>query len=430
VHTLEFWFGSAKNIAGTSKLTQLGRAWAAHCPTQPATAAAASSCHRVCTRQNTHRRSAAATAKPLHPPSVCMQAKDKNVGWSMAKAWRRATRKEAVQAFVTTCTRPIPHLAWIGGPPTRSKQETFLVQIRLTEFRPSNISTVRGIDLSRRAMTTKEYLTHWNHSRRGKVVINYDATGGVVALRVHLANESLVDRVRSKQHAKESLGLRSYTKRDDGRLRMKRFPNGKPPEGEGWEATETDEQFAAAQEKCTALVADNNIPTLPVGEWKCDGYSWYWREAGLEWDGKEIANVFVGCSPPTKSTIFSAGHGQQFDGNSVLVQRRKDEHGVVLCVCISGAMPTEKGWLKEIVVQCNTLEGRDIREYVSPLGNNDVPYHYAIDTAGEPTPGVLRGRARSTAVVFCHPCFTKERVASQNARTRGVACTRVARKHT
>jgi hypothetical protein len=149
--------------------------------------------------------------------------------------------------------------------------------------------------------------------------------------------------------------------------------------------------FDAAQEQYAALVADDGIPTLPEGEWKCDGYPWYWREAGLEWDGKDIANVFVGCSPPTKSTIFSAGHGQQLDGNSVLLQRRKDEHGVVLCVCVSGAMPTEKGWLKEIVVQCNTLEGRDIREYVSPLGNNDVPYHYAIDTAGEPTPGVLRG---------------------------------------
>ena len=250
-------------------------------------------------------------------------------------------------------------------------------------------------------MTTKEYLTHWNHSRRGKVVIDYDATGGVVAVRVHLANERLVDRVHSKQHAREHLGLRSYTKRDGGQLRMERFPDGKAPEGEGWEASQTDEKFAAAQEEYAALVADDSIPTLPEGEWKCDGYPWYWYEAGLEWDGKDIANVFVGCSPPTKSTIFSAGHGQQFDGNSVLLQRRKDEHGVVLCVCVSGAMPTETGRLKEIVVQCNTLEGRDIREYVSPLGNNDVPYHYAIDTAGEPTPGGAE-RPRSTAVIFCH----------------------------
>ena len=128
----------------------------------------------------------------------------------------------------------------------------------------------------------------------------------------------------------------------------------------------------------------------------------------MEWDGKDIANVFVGCSPPTKSTIFSAGYGQQFDGNSVLLQRRKDEHGVVLCVCVSGAMPTETGSrLKEIVVQCNTLEGRDIREYVSPLGNNDVPYHYAIDTAGEPTPGVLRGRVArpSFSAISLAPCY-------------------------
>lgn len=256
-------------------------------------------------------------------------------------------------------------------------------------------------------MTTKECLTHWNHRLRGKVVISYDATGGVVAVRVHLANESLVDRVHSKQHAKEHLGLRSYTKRDDGQLRMERFPDGKAPEGEGWEASQTDEKFAAAQEKYAALVADDSIPTLPEGEWKCDGYPWYWCEAGLVWDGNDIANVFVGCSPPTKSTIFSAGHGQQFDGNSVLLQRRKDEHGVVLCVCVSGAMPTETGWLKEIVVQCNTLEGRDIREYVSPLGNNDVPYHYAIDTAGEPTPGVLRGRVArpSFSAISLAPCY-------------------------
>ena len=237
-------------------------------------------------------------------------------------------------------------------------------------------------------MTTSEYVTHWNHSRPGKVVVVYDDEG-LVSVKVHTANNLLCDKVRDKQSAEERLGLRLYSQKMEvvkeqvqTNRKRQRFPNGQAPEGEGWEEMQTDEEFAADQEELKALIADDSIPTLPKGEWECEGYPWYWREAGLEWDGKDTAKVFVGCSPPTKSTIFSAGHGPRFDGNSVLLQRRKDEHGAVQLVCVSGAMPTETGHFKEVVVKCNTLQGRDIREYVSPLGNNDVPYHYAIDTAG------------------------------------------------
>lgn len=75
-------------------------------------------------------------------------------------------------------------------------------------------------------------------------------------------------------------------------------------------------------------------------------------------------SVFVGKSPINPMTKFSGGHGPKFDGNSVLLKISADEYIII---------------------------GNDIRsfntsspiiEYVSPVGNNDVPYPYAIDEQG------------------------------------------------
>lgn len=74
--------------------------------------------------------------------------------------------------------------------------------------------------------------------------------------------------------------------------------------------------------------------------------------------------IFVGKSPKNKMTIFSGGHGKKFDGNSILLQMTKYSYTYIGSEIISFKTDSE------------------IIEYVSPVGNNDVPYPYAIDENG------------------------------------------------
>ena len=76
------------------------------------------------------------------------------------------------------------------------------------------------------------------------------------------------------------------------------------------------------------------------------------------------AKVFVGISPENEMTKFSGGYGPKFDGNSILVNTEHNNY-----VYIGSEIYSFKS-LSKIV------------EYVSPVGNNDVPYPYAIDIQG------------------------------------------------
>jgi len=78
--------------------------------------------------------------------------------------------------------------------------------------------------------------------------------------------------------------------------------------------------------------------------------------------------VFIGKSPRTPATLFSGGHGPRFDGNTILFRAP------------GGDAPAEN--LNYVHV------GRDITKFtalsrivrfVSPVGNSDVPYPYAVD---------------------------------------------------
>lgn len=71
--------------------------------------------------------------------------------------------------------------------------------------------------------------------------------------------------------------------------------------------------------------------------------------------------VFIGTSPLNEMTQFSGGSGPRFDGNSILLHIRDLEYVFI-------------GW--------NIFAFRaiaTISEYISPVGNNDVPYPYATD---------------------------------------------------
>ena len=86
---------------------------------------------------------------------------------------------------------------------------------------------------------------------------------------------------------------------------------------------------------------------------------------------------FVGKSPINNMTKYSGGHGKKFDGNTILLQKNKNTY-----VLIYIGIEEFKVFNDEIV------------KFVSPVGNNDVPYPYAIGKnnmyfLGEPYEGYL-----------------------------------------
>lgn len=75
----------------------------------------------------------------------------------------------------------------------------------------------------------------------------------------------------------------------------------------------------------------------------------------------EPKQVFIGESPLNESTRFCGGHGEIFDGNSILLKMDKNSYVFI------GNMIFSFKSKHEIVI------------FVSPIGNNNIPYPYAID---------------------------------------------------
>lgn len=78
----------------------------------------------------------------------------------------------------------------------------------------------------------------------------------------------------------------------------------------------------------------------------------------------KVLKVFIGKSPLIRSTKYSGGYGDDYDGNSLLFQTRTNRYMYV------GHNIKKFTTYGEIVT------------YISPVGNSDVPYPYAIDTYG------------------------------------------------
>ena len=78
----------------------------------------------------------------------------------------------------------------------------------------------------------------------------------------------------------------------------------------------------------------------------------------------EAKKVFVGKSPLNPMTEFSGGYGPAFDGNSFLLQFDSGRYIYV----------------GDSVYGFKTKN--EIIEFVSPVGNSDVPYPYAVDNKG------------------------------------------------
>lgn len=78
----------------------------------------------------------------------------------------------------------------------------------------------------------------------------------------------------------------------------------------------------------------------------------------------KYTNIWIGKSPKIEMTLFSGGYGKKFEGNSILV---------------------ETGNLEYVFIGGNIFSFKSIapiKTYVSPVGNNDVPYPYAVDSDG------------------------------------------------
>lgn len=71
--------------------------------------------------------------------------------------------------------------------------------------------------------------------------------------------------------------------------------------------------------------------------------------------------VFVGKSPLNKMTEFSGGYGKKFDGNTILLDMGKNEYI----------------FIGREIIKFKSFD--TIKKFLSPVGNNDVPYAYAID---------------------------------------------------
>ncbi len=76
--------------------------------------------------------------------------------------------------------------------------------------------------------------------------------------------------------------------------------------------------------------------------------------------------VFIGESPKNEMTEFSGGYGPEFKGNSILLQISKDKKEYV--------------FIGQDIFSFQSLF--EIVDFVSPVGNSDVPYPYAVDTVG------------------------------------------------
>jgi hypothetical protein len=79
--------------------------------------------------------------------------------------------------------------------------------------------------------------------------------------------------------------------------------------------------------------------------------------------------TFIGKSPQIKMTEYSGGYGDKFDGNTILIQTGTTS--------INSSSYKYKHIGSEIT---EFTTEHEIIDFVSPIGNSDVPYPYVIDT--------------------------------------------------
>jgi len=109
--------------------------------------------------------------------------------------------------------------------------------------------------------------------------------------------------------------------------------------------------------KC--IIYENNTVNVHKGNYlEEEGDVSYEKEVTYKFDAKD---VFIGKSPLNKMTKFSGGHGDEWDGNSILLDMGDNEY-----IFIGDKIFSFDAKAK-------------ITDFVSPVGNSAVPYPYATD---------------------------------------------------
>ena len=96
-----------------------------------------------------------------------------------------------------------------------------------------------------------------------------------------------------------------------------------------------------------------------------DIYKQTWTSNGIVLDKKPILTfkpkkIFIGKSPKNKMTEFSGGYGSKWDGNSILLHINRNKYIY-------------------IGPEIYSFTSKPIESYVSPVGNSQVPYPFAVD---------------------------------------------------
>jgi hypothetical protein len=105
-------------------------------------------------------------------------------------------------------------------------------------------------------------------------------------------------------------------------------------------------------------INDRNIKVYKLKNGKTDEYE---PNNFLTFKAEKI---FIGKSPINKMTEFSGGYGPEFDGNTILCGLKNGN-----CIFIGSEI-------------FKFRPDAEIERFVSPVGNNDVPYPFATDKAG------------------------------------------------
>tara|TARA_Y100000741_G_scaffold99113_1_gene73562 strand:- start:160 stop:939 length:780 start_codon:yes stop_codon:yes gene_type:complete len=115
------------------------------------------------------------------------------------------------------------------------------------------------------------------------------------------------------------------------------------------------------------IIDDKNVYIYKYKKYDEDTNTFLYSEKSIKYEKKnyfKCMNIFIGKSPKNKKTIFSTAYGSKFTGNSILLQITKNKYIFIGHIIFSFTSKSE------------------IKKFVSPVGNNDVPYPYAIDIDG------------------------------------------------
>ena len=72
--------------------------------------------------------------------------------------------------------------------------------------------------------------------------------------------------------------------------------------------------------------------------------------------------IYIGKSPKNEMTKFSAGHGEKWDGNTILLELTGNKYV----------------YLGETITEITLQKGDKVEEYWSPVGNNGIPWAFIL----------------------------------------------------